>query len=52
MRKGCHNLVIENISDVTGDDAVALTAYRDPLGSSTSSRPPRRRKAAETAARR
>lgn len=52
VRKGCHNLVIENISGVTGDDAVALTAYRDPPSSSTSSRPPRRRRAAETAARR
>lgn len=33
VRKGCHDLVIENISGVTGDDAVALTAYRDPPGS-------------------
>lgn len=48
VRKGCHNLVIENISGVTGDDAVALTAS-SPItpGSSTSSRPPRRRKVAE-----
>lgn len=33
VRKGCHDLVIEDISGVTGDDAVALTAYRDPPGS-------------------
>ena len=33
VRKGCHDLVIENISGSTGDDAVALTAYRDPPGS-------------------
>ena len=32
VRKGCHDLVIENISGSTGDDAVALTAYRDPVG--------------------
>ena len=32
VRKGCHDLVIENISGSTGDDAVALTACRDPLG--------------------
>lgn len=32
VRKGCHDLVIENISGSTGDDAVALTAYRDPKG--------------------
>jgi len=32
VRKGCHDLVIENISGMTGDDAVALTAYRDPIG--------------------
>ena len=30
VRKGCHDLVIENISGMTGDDVVALTAYRDP----------------------
>ena len=33
VRKGCHDIVIENISGLTGDDAVALTAYRDPPGS-------------------
>ena len=33
VRKGCHDLVIENISGSTGDDAVALTVYRDPPGS-------------------
>ena len=33
VRKGCHDLVIEGISGSTGDDAVALTAYRDPPGS-------------------
>ena len=32
VRKGCHDLLIENISGVVGDDAVALTAYRDPAG--------------------
>lgn len=32
VRKGCHDLVIENISGSTGDDAVALTATRDPPG--------------------
>ena len=33
LRKGCHDIVVENISGSTGDDAVALTAYRDPPGS-------------------
>lgn len=33
VRKGCHDIVIENISGSTGDDVVALTAYRDPRGS-------------------
>ena len=33
LRKGCHDVVVENISGSTGDDAVALTAYRDPPGS-------------------
>jgi hypothetical protein len=32
VRKGCHDIVIENISGSTGDDVVALTAYRDPPG--------------------
>ena len=32
VRKGCHDLVIENISGSTGDDAVALTAYHNPKG--------------------
>lgn len=32
LRKGCHDIVVENISGSTGDDAVALTAYRDPIG--------------------
>jgi len=32
VRKGCHDLVIENIFGSTGDDAVALTAYRDAPG--------------------
>ena len=32
VRKGCHDLTIENISGSTGDDVVALTAYRDPPG--------------------
>jgi dienelactone hydrolase len=32
VRKGCHDLMIENISGSTGDDVVALTAYRDPKG--------------------
>ena len=33
LRKGCHDIVVENISGSTGDDAVALTAYRNPPGS-------------------
>ena len=33
LRKGCHDIVVENITGSTGDDAVALTAYRDPPGS-------------------
>lgn len=37
VRKGCHDLVIENISGSTGDDAVALTAYRWPKGEKSSS---------------
>ena len=32
VRKGCHDIVIEGISGFTGDDVVALTAYRDPKG--------------------
>lgn len=28
VRKGCHDILIENISGVTGDDAVALTGLR------------------------
>lgn len=32
VRKGCHDLLVENISGTTGDDAVALTAYHDPAG--------------------
>jgi pimeloyl-ACP methyl ester carboxylesterase len=32
LRKGCHDIVIENISGITGDDTVALTALRDPPG--------------------
>ena len=30
VRKGCHDIVIENISGVTGDDTVALTGLRRP----------------------
>ena len=29
VRKGCHDILIENISGVTGDDAVALTGLRN-----------------------
>jgi hypothetical protein len=32
LRKGCHDIVIENISGITGDDTVALTALRDAPG--------------------
>jgi hypothetical protein len=28
IRKGCHDILVENISGVTGDDAVALTGLR------------------------
>ena len=30
VRKGCHDILIENISGVTGDDTVALTGLRRP----------------------
>lgn len=32
VRKGCHDIVIENITGVCGDDVVALTALRQPAG--------------------
>lgn len=32
VRKGCHDIVIENISGVCGDDMVALTGLRKPKG--------------------
>jgi polygalacturonase len=32
VRKGCHDIVIENITGVCGDDVVALTALRRPEG--------------------
>jgi hypothetical protein len=32
VRKGCHDILIENISGVTGDDTVALTGLRRPAG--------------------
>lgn len=32
LRKGCHDILIENISGQTGDDTVALTALRDAPG--------------------
>jgi dienelactone hydrolase len=32
LRKGCHDILIENISGMTGDDTVALTALRDAPG--------------------
>lgn len=32
VRKGCHDIVIENISGVCGDDMVALTGIRKPTG--------------------
>ena len=32
LRKGCHDILIENISGRTGDDTVALTALRDAPG--------------------
>jgi hypothetical protein len=31
IRKGCHDILIENITGVTGDDVIALTALRDNL---------------------
>ena len=30
IRKGCHDIVIENITGTTGDDMIALTGLRDP----------------------
>ncbi|HQQ90728.1 MAG TPA: glycosyl hydrolase family 28 protein [Kiritimatiellia bacterium] len=38
VRKGCHHIVIENISGVTGDDSVALTGLRASLDGSVVSR--------------
>jgi len=32
VRKGCHDILIENITGVCGDDVVALTALRKPHG--------------------
>ena len=40
IRKGCHDIIVENISGVCGDDVVALTALRRKAGTrSKSGRP-------------
>ncbi len=38
VRKGCHHIVIENISGITGDDSVAVTGLRSSLDGSVGSR--------------
>jgi hypothetical protein len=38
VRKGCHDLVIENITGITGDDSVAVTGLRASLDGSVTGR--------------
>lgn len=40
IRRGCHDILIENITGLVGDDAVALTALRVLPGTKSSRQPP------------
>lgn len=42
VRKGCHHILIENISGMTGDDTVAMTGLRLPIAGGGAGRPDRK----------